>query len=231
MLWIVTGASSGIGLELTKMLCSRGFRVIGVARNRERLEKIKSELGNCFDYVVADLSTVDGIRSVADSVKGFGSIDVLVNNAGFGLYRRVLDHSLEDLVSMTMTNFVAPIALTRELLKYMGKGSSVVMVITAGIHVALKDLPVYGATKIALHYVSKVLRRELSEKGIHLVEVYPGLIRTEFHERAGRKISGGVPPENVAKAIIEAVEKRKKVVYVPRYLALLRILGPYLPLA
>ena len=231
MLWIVTGASSGIGLELTKMLCSRGFRVVGVARNSERLEKIKSELGNCFDYVVADLSTVDGIRSVADSVKGFGSIDVLVNNAGFGLYRRVLDHSLEDLVSMTMTNFVAPIALTRELLQYMGKGSSVVMVITAGIHVTLKDLPVYGATKIALHYVSKVLRRELSEKGIHLVEVYPGLIRTEFHERAGRKISGGVPPENVAKAIIEAVEKRKKVVYVPRYLALLRILGPYLPLA
>jgi short-subunit dehydrogenase len=230
MLWIVTGASSGIGLELTKMLCLKGFRVIGVARNRERLESVRSELGNCFNYVVADLSTVDGISKVADSVKGFGLIDVLVNNAGFGLYRRVLDYSVEDFVSMTMTNFVAPIALTRELLPYMGKGSAVVMVITAGVHVAMKDLPVYGATKIALHYVSKVLRRELSERGIHLVEVYPGLIRTEFHERAGRRVSGGVPPEKVAKAIIEAVEKRKKVVYVPRYLALIRIIGPYLPL-
>jgi short-subunit dehydrogenase len=112
----------------------------------------------------------------------------------------------------------------------MGKGSAVVMVITAGVHVAMKDLPVYGATKIALHYVSKVLRRELSARGIHLVEVYPGLIRTEFHERAGRRVSGGVSPEKVAKAIIEAVEKRKKVVYVPRYLALIRIIGPYLPL-
>lgn len=230
MLWVVTGASSGIGLELLKMLCSMGFSVIGVARNRVRLEKIKSELGNCFEYIVADLSTVNGIRNVALSVKDFGIIDVLVNNAGFGLYKKVLDHSIEDVVSMTLTNFIAPIALTRELLPYMGRGSVVVMVITAGIHVAMKDLPIYGATKIALHYASKVLRKELGEKGIHLVEVYPGLIRTEFHERAGRKISSGITPEKVAKAIIEAVEKKKKVVYVPRYLALIRIIGPYLPL-
>jgi len=103
------------------------------------------------------------------------------------------------------------------------------MVVTAGVHVVMRDLPVYGAAKIALHYALKALRRELEGRGVHLVEVYPGLVRTEFHERAGRGVSGGVPPEEVARAIVEAVERRKRVVYVPRYLALLRVIGPYLP--
>jgi short-subunit dehydrogenase len=67
-------------------------------------------------------------------------------------------------------------------------------------------------------------------KGIHLVGVYPGLIRAKFYEGVGRRVSGSAPLEKVAKAIIEAVEKRKKVVYIPRYLALVRIIGPYPPL-
>lgn len=229
MLWVITGASSGIGLELSRLLCSRGFRVVGVARSVERLGRVRGELGSCFEYVAADLSTVGGIREVVDRVRGLGSVDVLVNNAGSGLYRAVLDHSVEDLVSIAMTNFVAPLALTRELLPYMGRGSAVVMVVTAGVHVVMRDLPVYGAAKIALHYALKALRGELKGRGVHLVEVYPGLVRTGFHERAGRGVSGGVPPGEVARAIVEAVERRKRVVYVPRYLALLRAIGPYLP--
>jgi short-subunit dehydrogenase len=230
MLWVVTGASSGIGLELSRLLCLKGFRVVGVARSRERLEGVRSELGNCFDYIVADLSTIDGVKRTAEGVKSFGAVDVLVNNAGFGLYKTVLEHSVEDVASMTMTNFVAPIVLVKELLPYMKKGSAVVMVITAGIHVVMKELPIYGATKIALHYTSKALRKELREKGIHLVEVYPGLINTVFHEKAGKRISRGAPPIKVAEAIIKAVEKKKKVVYIPKYLALLRLIGPHLPL-
>jgi short-subunit dehydrogenase len=79
-------------------------------------------------------------------------------------------------------------------------------------------------------YELNPLRKELREKGIHLVEVYPGLINTEFHEKAGRRISRGTPPRKVAEAIIKAVEKKKKVVYIPKYLALLRLIGPHLPL-
>jgi short-subunit dehydrogenase len=230
VLWVVTGASSGIGLELSRLLCLKGFRVVGVARSRERLEGVRSELGNCFNYIAADLSTIDGVKRAAEGVKSFGAVDVLVNNAGFGLYKTVLEHSTEDVASMAMTNFVAPIVLVNELLHHMKKGSAVVMVITAGIHVVMKELPIYGATKIALHYTSKALRKELREKGIHLVEVYPGLINTEFHEKAGRRISRGTPPRKVAEAIIKAVEKKKKVVYIPKYLALLRLIGPHLPL-
>jgi short-subunit dehydrogenase len=159
VLWVVTGASSGIGLELSRLLCLKGFRVVGVARSRERLEGIRSELGNCFNYIVADLSTIDGVRRVVESVKSFDAVDVLVNNAGFGLYKTVLEHSAEDVASMAMTNFVTPIVLVKELLPHMKKGSAVVMVITAGIHVGHE-----GAANLWSHKNSTTLHIKSPQK-------------------------------------------------------------------
>ena len=231
MNWLITGASSGIGLELSRIVCSEkhGY-VVGVGRNEERLKMLERELNGCFSYIVADLATAEGVRSCVKEVANrFDRVDVLVNNAGFGLYKRVLDHSYEEIVSMASVNFIAPIIMVRDLLPLMPRGSVVVMVITAGVHVLMKDLPVYGATKIALHYVSEALRQELKSYGIHLLSVYPGLIKTEFHERAGRAVEKGVPASDVAKAIVEAVKKKKKRVYIPRYLSIARVLGPYLP--
>jgi len=227
---IVTGASSGIGMELSRLLCrEKGNRVIGVARNEERLKALREELGECFTFVVADLSTVDGIEKTVKSVYSvFSNVDVLVNNAGFGLYKNVLSHSDEEIISMTMTNFVSPILLTKKLLPLMHKDSVVAMVITAGVHVLMKNLPIYGATKSALNYVAEALRDELREYGVHLLLVYPGLIKTEFHLRAGKNIESGLDAEKAAKAIINGIRKRRKRVYIPSYLTLARILGPHL---
>ena len=159
---VVTGASPGIGFELSRLLCLKGFRVVGVARSRERLEGVKSELGNCFDYIAADLSTIDGVRRVVENDKSFRPIDTLANNAGFELYKTVLEHSTEDVASITMTNFVTLTVLVKELLFHMKKGSAVVMAITAGIHAVVRELPIYGATKTALHYASKAVVRSSS---------------------------------------------------------------------
>jgi len=68
VLWVVTGASSGIGLELSKLLCLKGFRVVGVARSRERLEGVRGKLGNYFDYIAADLLTIDAIGRVIEGI-------------------------------------------------------------------------------------------------------------------------------------------------------------------
>ncbi|MGC8975880.1 MAG: SDR family NAD(P)-dependent oxidoreductase [Thermoprotei archaeon] len=131
---------------------------------------------------------------------------------------------------MTLVNFITPLALVRELLPYMRRGSTVVNVITAGIHVLMTKLPLYGATKIALHYASEALRRELRDKGICLVSVYPGVVKTSFHSRAGvREVEGGVTPEEVAKRIIKSIKSKKKRVYIPSYLEIARVLlGPHL---
>lgn len=227
---VVTGASSGIGLELSKLLCRESNTVVlGVARRADRLEAVASEFSTCFKPLVADLSTISGVNSVVKAVsEELCRIDLLVNNAGFGLYKRVLEHDESELMSMAIVNFVTPITLTQKLLPFMSKGSTVVFVITAGVHVLMRSLPVYGGTKIALHYVAELLRFELEELGIHLLAVYPGVVETEFHVRAGGKIMRGVSATEVAKMILKAVKSKKKRLYVPSYLSLLKILGPHL---
>ena len=173
---------------------------------------------------------LEGVYSVASYVEDrLGRVDLLVNNAGFGVYGGVLQHSDEEVVSLVNVNFLAPVILTKRLLRVMGRGSVVVFVVTAGIHVLMRELPVYGASKLALHYVIEALRPELEERGIRVLAVYPGLVRTEFHRRAGRDVRGGVDPATVAREVARAISKGRRRLYVPRYLAITRVLGPYLP--
>jgi len=228
---VVTGASSGIGRELARLLCREGFRVLGVGRDVEALRGLETELGGGFEYIACDLRDLSCIREIASRVaSSYSPLDLLVNNAGYGSAKKLLEMSAEEVVGMTLVNFVTPVVLTRELLPHMRSGSTVVNVLTAGIHILMTQAPLYGATKTALYYASEALRRELGERGIHLVEVLPGVVKTKFHERAGlRAPMRGVPPEKAAKAILEAVARKKEKVYIPWYIGFLRLFGPYLP--
>jgi len=228
---VVTGASSGIGRELARVLCrDEKSTVLGVGRSAERLARLREELGDCFIPVQADLSKTSGVRVVVDAARRYlGEVDLLVNNAGAGLYKRVIEHSEEELVSLVNTNFITPVLLTKELLGYMKSGSVVVFVITAGVYVLIESLPIYGAAKAALHYAVKALRRELRERGIRVLAVYPGLVKTEFHERAGYRVERGLDPRRVALEIIRGVERRRGELYIPGYLTLAKLLAPVLP--
>lgn len=232
---VITGASSGIGKALCLEVCSRfsSPKVLGVARREEPLKDLRNRLGDRFDYVVADLSKPESLNMIFHEAQvSLGEVDLLVNNAGFGLYRGLLEHSDEELLSMTTVNFVAPVNLTKKLLPLLHESSIVVNVLTSGLHLLMLKLPAYGATKMALHYATEVLRRELKLRGIRMVSVYPGVVDTEFHKRAGSPpLSWMKPikPEQVAKAILEAVVKGRERVYIPRYTSLARVFGPFLP--
>ncbi|MFN3267907.1 MAG: SDR family NAD(P)-dependent oxidoreductase [Zestosphaera sp.] len=229
---LVTGASSGIGKALSSEFCKEGNnRVLGVGRNIKGLEDVKSMYSDCFEYLVLDLSDIENVKSIVTEVANrFGVLDVLVNNAGYGLYKNLLEVGTNEIINMTLVNFIVPLALVRELQPYMKRGSVVVNIITAGIHVLMTKLPLYGATKIALHYASEALRRELEVKDIHVVNVYPGYVETSFHVRAGvSEVRKGLTPEEVAKHVIKSIKSRKKRVYVPSYLEIARVfLGPHL---
>ncbi len=229
---LVTGASSGIGKALSSEFCAEGGnRVLGVGRNIKGLEDVKSMYSDCFEYLILDLSNIENVKSiVAEVANKLGVLDVLVNNAGYGLYKNLLEIEINEIINMTLVNFIVPLALVRELQPYMKSGSVVVNIITAGIHVLMTKLPLYGATKIALHYASEALRRELEVKGIHVVNVYPGYVETSFHVRAGMsEVRKGLTPEEVAKHVIKSIKSRKKRVYVPSYLEIARVfLGPHL---
>jgi len=229
---VVTGASSGIGKDFCELILNskKDVKILGVGRNEVALNELKLKYEGRFDYVIADLSKLDDAYRVVDEVgKRLGHVDVLLNNAGFGLYRDVLSHQDEEIISLLNVNLVTPYILTRELVKYMDAGSSVVNVLTAGIYVLMLKLPIYGASKLALYYITEALRRELRDKGIRVISVFPGIVNTEFHRRAGLKeIRGGIPAEVVAKAILKALESGRKEVYVPWYLRILKIVGPKL---
>lgn len=228
---VITGASSGIGRALAVQMHREGFRVLGVGRDTEALKALQSSLGEGFDFITCDLRNLNCIDEIASRVSASHTpLDILVNNAGYGSTRKLLEETPEEVVGMTLVNLVAPILLVKGLLPYMRSGSVVVNVATAGIHVLMTQLPLYGATKIALHYASEALRRELAEKDIHLVEVLPGVVKTKFHARAGSQDPRhGATPEEAAREIMKAIMQRKKRVYIPWYLGLLRLLGPHLP--
>lgn len=205
--------------------------MLGVGRNEEALKKLQLELGDRFEHVACDLSRLECVRAVAELVReSFSPLDLLVNNAGYGLGRGLLEMTYEEMLAMAAVNLIAPLALTRELVPFMPRGATVVNVTTAGIHVLMTRLPLYGATKIGLHYASAALRRELAVRGINLLEVLPGVVETEFHSRAGLSAPArGISADEVARKILEAVKARKKRLYVPRYVGVLRVLGPFLP--
>ncbi|MEM1662200.1 MAG: SDR family NAD(P)-dependent oxidoreductase [Desulfurococcaceae archaeon] len=228
---VVTGASRGIGRSIVYELHNRGWFILGVARSRESLEELRRELGERFEYVTVDLSKVEDVYKVVDYVRDkFCKIDLLINNAGAGLYKSVLEHSVDDIVNLTMLNMVSPIVLTKELVPYMVEGSTIVFVVTVAIHVAFSKLPIYGASKLALHYVIKILRKELEKKKINVIGIYPGYVKTSFHEKAGyRDVGRGLSPEAVAKTVVKAIEKGKKEVYVPSYFKIIKFIEPYLP--
>jgi len=228
---VVTGSSRGIGRAVAERLCREGFRVVGVGRDVDALKAAERELGECFSGLAYDLSDPSSWRRLVDEAVGIlGGVDLLINNAGFGIYKPVLSHNPDEVLSLAVVNFAAPIALTKLFLDHIPRGGTVVFVITAGIHVLMSKLPVYGASKIALHYAVKALREELKPRGIRVVAVYPGGVLTEFHKRGG-----GEPPrfsvtaERVAEAVVKAVKRGSGEVYVPSYLKILKILGPLLP--
>ncbi len=228
---VVTGASSGIGKALALALAREGARVLGTGRNEEALRRLQSEFGDRFEYLACDLSGLGCVRAIAERVReSFSPLDLLVNNAGYGLGKGLLEMTPEEILAMAAVNLVAPLALTRELVPYMKPGSTVVNITTAGIHVLMTRLPLYGATKIGLHYASAALRRELAARGINLLEVLPGVVDTEFHARAGLPAPArGISADEVARRILKAVEAKRKRLYVPGYVGFLRALGPFLP--
>ncbi|MEM0475030.1 MAG: SDR family NAD(P)-dependent oxidoreductase [Zestosphaera sp.] len=142
----MTGASSGIGRALSKEFCKEdNNRVLGIGRNSESLNEIKKTYSDCFDYLVLDLSRVENIRLIVTEVAvRFDALDILVNNAGYGLYKGLLEVDINEMINMTLVNFIVPLALIKELQSFMRRGSTVVNIITASIHVLMTKLPLYG---------------------------------------------------------------------------------------
>ncbi|WP_297509441.1 SDR family NAD(P)-dependent oxidoreductase [Thermococcus sp.] len=221
---LVTGVTGGIGRELAVALLREGYFVVGVARNLEKLKEMKNKLGERFEFLVADLLRQGSSEKVAEGLRDLGieRLDVLVNNAGYGLRKPLIKHSPEELEGVFKLNALFPVILTRELLPFMGQGSTVVFVISGVAFVNAPELPSYCASKAALHSMALNLAGELGKLGISVMRVYPKQVKTDFWD--GKVPRGSIGPEKVARAIVKGLEAGKSEVFVPGYLKLLKYL-------
>ena len=214
---VITGASSGIGLEAAKLFAARGDRVVLCARRTERLEALRTEIAKAGGeslIVPLDLADVSAAPSlIAEAEKAFGRVDVLVNNAGFGRQCRFEDMTDADIQRMFAVNLFSPMALSRAAAKGMRarRSGSIVNVSSVAGVVASPLNAVYCSTKHALVGFSRALRLELKGTGVRVTAVLPGSTATEFFDVATTDLPFGklitafqAPARKVAKVIVRA---------------------------
>ena len=186
---VVTGASSGLGYEFSKKLVNKGATVYGLARSEDKLQKIQDELGDAFIPVVQDVSNHDDIEKwVSDTFSEDLTPDILINNAGIGLFGPVDELPREDWEAMINTNVNGVFYLTRQLVPHMKKSSSHSHIINIASVAGLLGNPNisgYNASKFAVRGFSEALFKELRYDKIKVTCMYPGSTATDFFEKAG----------------------------------------------
>jgi short-subunit dehydrogenase len=222
---VVTGASSGIGRAIAFEVARKGGNLILASPRLYSLRKVADEIQNTFADAPIPLAVScdvtrreDVARLIKTSVDHLGGIDILINNAGIGVYGPSDKTSLEDFRSVMEVNFFGAVNCILEALPFMkkaGKGLVVNIASVAAKH-GVPFLGAYSASKAALAAFSQSLRAELARSGISLMIVYPGYTQTDFFLKekkvggAHRPLSPYVSATKVSRAIVRAIEIEKK---------------------
>jgi uncharacterized protein len=189
---LVTGASSGIGAALCRLLAAQGVDLVLVARDRERLDKLAAELGADgaveVEMLVADLADPAGLRRVEHRIGDAARpLDLVVNNAGFGTYGPFASLDVDGEAREIAVNVTALVRLTHAALVPMlarGRGTVLNVSSVAGLQ-ATPGNATYGATKAFVSSFGEALAGEVARTGVTVTTVLPGFTRTEFPRRAG----------------------------------------------
>jgi uncharacterized protein len=191
---LITGASAGIGAVYADRLARRGYDLILVARNRERLERLAARIEWETEAMVgvlpADLSDPGDLHRVEDAFALDSSITLLVNNAGMGLFASTLDSDIQKMQEMITLNVTALTRLTYAAAsQFVDRGAGAIINISSAVAIAPELLNgVYGGTKAFVLAFSQALHRELADTGVRVQVVLPGAVATGFWSNAGKSV-------------------------------------------
>ena len=238
---VITGASGGFGELIARRCVAAGANVTLAARTLAKLEHLAETLGGPTRAiaVAADVGNPADIARLAHTtLDHFGHVDVLINNAGFGIFDRLAEARMEDVRAMMEVNVFGALACTQAFLPHMlarRSGQIVMMASMAGL-VAASNMGGYIATKHALVGLSRTLMLELEGSGVRCAMICPGVAETGFQHRAG---AGKYPritrlttctAEQVADATVRAIARRTHgEIVVPWYGRLLALISYPLP--
>ena len=222
---LVTGASAGLGREFAIQLARRGYDLVIVARDEERLRALATEIheatGTNVEVLRADLTMYEDVSTVVERIDR-GPLDVLVNNAGFGTRGSLAKTSREGQEAMLQVHVMAMHRLTQSAVQGMvaaEKGSIINVASVASWLISPGNVN-YNSTKAWQRFYSESLALELRGKGVYVQALCPGYTHTEFHQRGGmnkKSVPGWwwMNAERVVKESLDAMERRRPVVVVP----------------
>lgn len=203
---LVTGASSGIGALYAEKLAQRGYDLILVARNRERLNALASSIstrtGRAVEVLPADLNDRTDLAQVEKQLRTDASITLLVNNAGMGTHTPLLQSDVEQMTRMVELNVTAPMRLAYAAVPcFVARGKGAVINVASIVAIAPETLNgVYGGSKAFVLAFSQSLQKELVDTGVQVQAVLPGATATDFWA------TGGLPVENLDQRIVMRAE-------------------------
>ena len=214
----ITGGTSGLGLALVRECVARGATVAFVARTRARVESVAREVAGAYG-VVGDVAKKNDIHPIALQILGrLGGVDVLVNNAsslGPAPLALLADTECEDFEDALATNVLGPFRLTKALLGALaasardGRGAIVLNVSSDAAITPYPTWGAYGASKAALHHMSRIWNEEMVDEGVRFISVDPGDMDTPLHAIAvpDADTSALKSPETAAREVVERIEQ------------------------
>jgi short-subunit dehydrogenase len=212
---LVTGGSDGIGFAAAKLLAAQvDTRVTLVARNETSLQQAVARLaGVGHGFIVADLSEPEGVELVARRL-GSKHYDLLINNAGAGLYGRFAELSLDDQLRMMRLNMQSVTVLSHAYLRQAKPGDALVNTASFLAYAPLPGAAAYSATKAFVATLSEALWWEYKKRGVYVLGFSPGVIATRFHGAAGNSIATFPrvlvqSPEDAARELEAALRRRR----------------------
>ncbi|MEM0947897.1 MAG: oxidoreductase [Pseudomonadota bacterium] len=181
--WFITGASAGFGRAFAAHALSQGHNVVVTARRQDKLDDIASTAPDRVLAVAMDVTEPEQIRAAIEAaVSRFGRIDVLINNAGYGIVGAVEETPEDELRAVMETNFFGAAAMTNAVLPVMRaqRAGAIVMMSSMGGQMSFAGFGPYSASKFALEGLTEALAQEVAPLGIKAMIVEPGAFRTDF---------------------------------------------------
>ncbi|KAA8885046.1 SDR family oxidoreductase [Nocardia colli] len=210
---LITGASAGFGLALSRALVQRGWRVIGTGRRADRLAQAAEELGAAFIAIPGDVTDPAHRALLAETASSAGELALVVNNAsrlGPSPLARLADYPLDELELVYRTNVLAPLAVVQFALPLLAPGGSVVNISSDAALEPYPEWGGYGSSKAALDQLTAILGAEHPDVSIYAFD--PGDMRTEMHQAAfpGDDISDRPQPDTVVPALLRLLQEKPK---------------------
>ena len=186
--WFITGASTGFGRLLAEEVLKAGGKVVATARNLDKVKDLEAKYPQTAKAIALDVTDAGHVDSaVTQAFAQFGRVDVLVNNAGYGVAGAIEEVSEAEFMPMFETNVFGLLRVTRAFLPHLRKQRSgnILNLSSIGGVVASPGIGFYNATKFAVEGISEALAAELAPLGIHVTIIEPGPFRTDFLGRSG----------------------------------------------